>query len=255
MRSIADQSVEELGGPSSVLVRMRREHGEQEALLQRLEATSGDAQDEVLTRLWRVVFPHAYAEETVVWPAIRAVSDDGDELTLHIEQGHQKLSELTAQLERTRPGEPGREELITELVAELRLDIREEEDDLLPRLRAGADNRRLRRLGAAWTLVRHTAPTRPHVAVSRRPPGNVIAALPLSVVDRCRDGLDRAARASTGGVRAAAEAASRALAWVAGAIERSRPVQRGERSRTRPGRWTVHRWLTRDTPPTSNGPS
>ncbi len=33
MRSIAGQSVEELGGSSSVLVRMRREHGEQEALL------------------------------------------------------------------------------------------------------------------------------------------------------------------------------------------------------------------------------
>lgn len=252
MTSIADQTVEELGGPSSVLVRMRREHGEQEALLQRLETTTGKAQDEVLTRLWRLVFTHAYAEETVVWPALRAVSADGENLTLHIEQGHQKLSELTAELDRTRPGDPGREELITELVAELRLNIREEEDLLLPRLRQGADDRRLRRLGAAWTVVRHTAPTRPHVAVSRRPPGNVIAAAPLSVLDRSRDRLDRAARARSGRVRSGAEAASWALARVAGVIERSRPVQAGERARTRPGRWQVHRWLTRNTPPTSD---
>lgn len=251
MTSIADQTVEELGGPSSVLVRMRREHGEQEALLQRLETTTGEDQDEVLTRLWRLVFTHAYAEETVVWPAIRAVSADGEELTLHIEQGHQKLSELTADLERTGPGEPGRQELITELVAELRLDIREEEDILLPRLRDGADDRRLRRLGVAWTLVRHTAPTRPHVAVSRRPPGNVIAAVPLSVLDRSRDALDRVAPASTGRTRSGAETASRALAAAAGTVERLGPPQRGERARTRPGRWTVHRWLTRDTPPTS----
>ncbi|WP_309124961.1 hypothetical protein [Kocuria sp.] len=132
----------------------------------------------MLTRLWRLVFTHAYAEGTVVRPAIRAVSTDGKELTLHIEQGHQKLSELTAALERTDPGEPGRAEMITELAAELRLDIREEEYVLLSRLRAGADDRRLRQLGAAWVVVRHTAPTRPHVAVSRRPPGNVIAALP-----------------------------------------------------------------------------
>lgn len=249
MTSIADQSVEELGGPSSVLVRMRREHEEQEALLQRLETTTGQVQDEVLTQLWRLVFTHAYAEEAVVWPAIRAVSADGEKLTLHIEQGHQKLSELTADLDRTRPGQPGREELITELVAELRLDIREEEDLLLPRLRQGADDRRLRRLGAAWTVVRHTAPTRPHVAVSRRPPGNVIAALPLSVLDRSRDRLDRAAR-GTGRVGSGAEAASWALTRVAGVIERSRLVQAGERARTRPGRWTVHRWLTRSTPPT-----
>lgn len=251
MTSIADQTVEELGGASSVLVRMRREHAEQEALLQRVESTSGEDQDEVLTRLWRLVFTHAYAEETVVWPAIRAVSADGEALTLHIEQGHQKLSELTAELDCTGPGEPGREELITELAAELRLDIREEEDILLPRLRQGVGDRRLRRLGAAWALVRHTAPTRPHVAVSRRPPGNVIAAVPLSVLDRSRDRLDRVARARTGRVRAGAETASRALATAAGAIERFRPVQVGERPRTRPGRWRVHRWLTRDTPPTS----
>jgi iron-sulfur cluster repair protein YtfE (RIC family) len=254
VRSIAEQSVEELGGSSSVLVRMRREHGEQEALLQRLESTTGDAQDEVLTRLWRLVFTHAYAEETVVWPAIRAVSTDGEELTLHIEQGHQKLSELAAALDRTRPGEPGREELITELAAELRLDIREEEDVLLPRLRAGAGDRRLRGLGAAWVLVRHTAPTRPHVAVSRRPPGNVIAALPLSVLDRCRDRVDRVARTGAGRTRTVAETASWALTKAAGAVERSRLVQAGERARTRPGRWTVHRWLTRDTPPTGEWP-
>jgi hypothetical protein len=57
--------------------------------------------------------------------------------------------------------------------------------------------------------------------------------------------------AGTGRVRSAAEAASRGLATVAGAIERSKPVQAGERSQTRPGRWTVHRWLTRNSAPTS----
>ena len=93
MRSTATQSVAELGGKGSVLVRMRREHGELEDLLKRLEHTRGDEQDEVLTRLWRFVFPHAYAEETLIWPAIRAVAGDGDEATLHIEEGHQKLTE------------------------------------------------------------------------------------------------------------------------------------------------------------------
>ncbi len=36
MRSIAEQSVEELGGRGSVLAIMRREHGELDALLERL---------------------------------------------------------------------------------------------------------------------------------------------------------------------------------------------------------------------------
>jgi hypothetical protein len=246
MRSIAAQSVEELGGPRSLLTKMRQEHAELERMLERLVATSGDEQDEVLTRLWRLVFPHAYAEETVVWPAIRAVSRDGDELTLHVEQGHQKLSELTAALDRLPPGSADRNDIIAEVVEELRLDVREEEDVLLPRLRAGVTDQQLRRLGRTWDLVRRTAPTRPHAAVSRRPPGNVIAAGPLSLVDRSRDALDRVARSRNGRGRARAEAASRALARLAGAIERLGPVRRGERAETRPGQWVVHRWLTRN---------
>ncbi|TWG23772.1 hemerythrin HHE cation binding domain-containing protein [Actinoplanes teichomyceticus] len=215
-----------------------------ERMLQRLDRTRGDDQDAILMRLWRFVFPHAYAEETLVWPAIRAVADDGDETTLHIEEGHQKLSELTAALDRTPPGAPGRDDLIAEVVAELRLDIREEEDMLLPRLQAGLTPRQLRRLGLGWQLVRCTAPTRPHVAVSRRPPGNVLVAVPLSVLDRCRDRLDSMARRSSGRVRARAERASAVLSAVAGRVERLGPARRGERAPTRPGRWTVHRWLT-----------
>ncbi len=240
MRSIADQSVEELGGPRSVLVRMRVEHREMDALIDQLTTASGDAQDELLTQLWRLVYPHAYAEETLLWPAIRAVAADGEQVTLHVEQGHQKLSELTAALEQTRHGDPQRDQLLEEICAELRLDAREEEDVLLPRLQQGMTVQQLRRLGRTWQLIRRTAPTRPHVALSRRPPGNALAAVPLSVLDRVRDRLDRLARSSTRGATLAAAASGR-LSDAAGAIERLNSLQRGEPLQTRPGRWNVHR--------------
>jgi hypothetical protein len=153
---------------------------------------------------------------------------------------------MTSAMISSRPGDAGRDEIIAEVIAELRLDVREEEDVLLPRLQAGMTARQLRRLGWTWHVIRRTAPTRPHAVVSRRPPGNVIAALPLSLLDRSRDALDRAARRSGGRARAGAERASRALAKVAGAVERLELVQRGERVRTRPGRWVVHRWLTKE---------
>lgn len=158
MTSIASQSVEELGGPGSVLARMRAEHVELNRLLDHLPRARGDEQDEILTRLWRFVFPHAYAEEILIWPAVRAVSPDGDTVTAHVEQGHQKLSELTTALDRIRPGDPGRDQLIAEVIAELRLDVREEENVLLPRLQRGMTQQQLRRLGRSWELVRRTAP-------------------------------------------------------------------------------------------------
>ena len=84
-RSIADQSVEELGGPGSVLVRQRRDHIQLDRLLHELPGATGRDQEEVLTRIDRLVFSHAFAEESVLWPVVRRVLPDGEELTLRIE--------------------------------------------------------------------------------------------------------------------------------------------------------------------------
>src|SRR3712207_4329209 len=59
-RSIAHQTVDELGGPGSVLVRQRDDHIELDRLLTELDGTTGTAQEEVLTRIDRLVFSHAF---------------------------------------------------------------------------------------------------------------------------------------------------------------------------------------------------
>lgn len=88
-RSVADQSVAELGGPVSVLTRQKKDHITLDRLLHDLHGTSGEDQDAVLQRLYRLVFPHAFAEESVLWPTMRRVLPDGQELTLEVEQEHQ----------------------------------------------------------------------------------------------------------------------------------------------------------------------
>jgi hypothetical protein len=230
MRSIAHQTEEELGGRGSVLARQRRDHEQLDLLLTRLRATTGAEQDEVLTRIARLVFPHAFAEEAVLWPAVRKALPDGEAITLQIEQEHQEVNELWAALERTPRGDPRR--------AQLQADVRDEEDVLLPRLQAALDAARLRRFGIAWEVVRRTAPTRPHPVVARRPPGNATAALPLTVLDRSRDHLDRWGR---GRIGAPSRAASQLLARVAGAAEHIPPFPRGERPSTHSGRTEVER--------------
>lgn len=83
--------------------------------------------------------------------------------------------------------------MLDRLATVLREDVRDEEDELLPRLQDALDVRRLRLLGVAWETVRRMAPTRPHPVVSRRPPGNTLAAFPLTVLDRSRDALESSA--------------------------------------------------------------
>ena len=232
MRSLADQTVEELGGRRSIFHRQKQDHVELDTMLERLPDTFGEAREELLNRICRLVFTHAFAEEAVLWPALRRSLDDGEELTARVEREHQEITELVARLEQTPPDAPERAGLIDQTVALLRQDVRDEEDQLLPRLQEAVDDRTLRRLGVSWELVRRTAPTRTHPIVSRRPPGQTLSALPLSLTDRLRDGLDHAARRVPQPARPAFVSTSDRMGAVARQIEQLPPLRRGERPET-----------------------
>jgi hemerythrin superfamily protein len=233
MTSIAHQDVALLGGAASILVRQRLDHQQLDLLLHQLElARPGPQQETALRRLARLVFPHAFAEESVLWPELRRVLPDGDALTLRVEREHQEVNELWTILDELPSALPERRDVIMRLCHVLREDVREEEDELLPRLQEACTVRRLRTLGLAWEMVRRTAPTRPHPVVSRRPPGNALAAVPLTLIDRGRDVLDAVASRSSR-LHPPASRASGALAATAGHVERLRVLRMGEDASTR----------------------
>lgn len=233
LRSIADQSEEELGGPHSVLVRQRHDHQVLDTLLERIAAATGADRRTALTALCRLVFPHAFAEEAVLWPLLRRMLPDGNALTLRVEQEHQQINELFTELETLDPDSAEHRRLFGRIEALLREDVRDEEDILLPRLQEVASTDTLRRVGWAWWSVRVTAPTRAHPTVARRLPGNALAALPLAPLDRSRDRLDSMARHAPDRLAAGCRRTSRVLASAAGAIEHLPPLRSGEHPSTR----------------------
>jgi hypothetical protein len=182
----------------------------------------------VLLQVCRLVFPHAFAEEAVLWPVMRRVLPDGHELTLQVEREHQEVNELVTALESMAAEDPAREPVLARLVEVLREDVRDEEDVLLPRLQGALSPRRLRRLGLAWEVVRRTAPTRAHPVVARRPPGNVVAALPLSVLDRVRDLVDGAVLRGSGRSAPVLRSVSTGLGALAHRVECLPVMRRGE---------------------------
>ncbi len=233
MRSVADQSVAELGGRMSVLARQQRDHVQLDGLLHRLRDASHEEQLPVLLDLYRLVFPHAFAEESVLWPVMRRVLPDGEALTLQVEQEHQEVNELVTRLESLELGTPEREAALDRLAEVLREDVRDEEDELFPRLQERVPVSQLRLLGIAWEVVSRVAPTRAHPIVARRPPGNVIAALPLTILDRSRDRLDGIRLRGAGPAEGALHAATAALTRAAHAVEHHPAMRRGEDPSTR----------------------
>ncbi|WP_369175925.1 hemerythrin domain-containing protein [Streptomyces mutabilis] len=185
--SITRRDSAALGGSGSVLMRQRRDHARLDTMMNRWLAGGADEELDVLWQdIVQLVFSHAFAEETVLWPVLRRVAPDGEELTGRVEEEHQAINELVARVERS-PDDPRRAEWIQQAFTLIRQDIRDEEDELLPQLRDAFSDRRLRRIGATWEAVRAAAPTRPHPGVPRRPPGNALRGVPLSAFDRLRD--------------------------------------------------------------------
>ncbi|MDQ0383505.1 hemerythrin domain-containing protein [Streptomyces mutabilis] len=185
--SITRRDSAALGGSGSVLMRQRRDHARLDTMMNRWLAGGADEELDVLWQdIVQLVFSHAFAEETVLWPVLRRVAPDGEELTGRVEEEHQAINELVARVERS-PDDPRRAEWIRQAFTLIRQDIRDEEDELLPHLRDAFSDRRLRRIGATWEAVRAAAPTRPHPGVPRRPPGNALRGVPLSAFDRLRD--------------------------------------------------------------------
>jgi hemerythrin superfamily protein len=236
MPSLAEQDTAQLGGPHTVLARQKRDHIELDRLIKAVESSRGPARRENLNRLCRLVFPHAFAEESVLWPAIRRWVPEAAQLTLAVEQEHQEINELFTDLEKTDSDSSRADELWRRIVELLREDVRDEEDRLLPMLQQALSRRTLVMLGWAWEAVRRIAPTRPHPVVARRPPGNVAAAAPLTFLDRSRDFLDRRERRTAGGPQALSRNLSAGLARVAGAIEHLPPLTRGENPTTHTSR-------------------
>lgn len=233
MRSISTQSISELGGRSSILARQKRDHIKLDGLLRRLTETPANGQGAVLLDIYRLVFPHAFAEEAVLWPLIRRVLPEGDPLTLQVELEHRRINALVTGLEALQPGSPAHDEVLVQVVGLLREDVRDEEDELLPRLQATLSVPQLRLVGILWEVVRAIAPTRAHPIVSRRPPGNVLSALPLALLDRCRDLVDSRLQPGPGRAAPVLRAVSTALARASHSVERFPGMKRGEDPSTR----------------------
>jgi hypothetical protein len=81
-------------------------------------------------------------------------------------------------------------------------------------------------------VVRRISPTRPHPVVSRRPPGQTLSALPLTVLDRSRDRLQQLDELTRGRFSSTLAALDRLLAGTAGIVERLPLMRRGERPET-----------------------
>jgi hemerythrin superfamily protein len=180
-----------MGHGGDVIAELVTDHQEVEELFGRIEALPpGDEQrkkyaDQAVIELVR----HSVAEEEHLYPAVRAFLPDGDKVADKEIEDHAEAERTMKELEGVRAGDPEFDRLIGELMTEIRSHIRDEEDNLFPRLRSAAAEDELMKLGDKVRRAKKTAPTRPHPSAPDTPPANKLLAPGAGMVDRVRDAV------------------------------------------------------------------
>ncbi|MGH3928141.1 MAG: hemerythrin domain-containing protein [Pseudonocardiaceae bacterium] len=135
------------------------DHRRIEELLATLESRQGDARrlvDQVIDEL----SAHTEAEEQVVYPAVRDMVPGGGRMADQAIAEHKIMKQVLAKLEQSEPGALEFENTLTALVDSVRDHVPDEENQLLPALRAVIGQDKMEELGQIFQDVKGTVPTR-----------------------------------------------------------------------------------------------
>lgn len=180
---------------------LTNDHRTVEELFSRYQSLGADAPDqkkEIVQEIIRELSIHASIEEQVLYPGIRDVLSDGDDLAEEALSEHQEVKELLSHLDRMDPSDSGFDAKVRSVIDDVRHHVGEEESEMFPKLMSAVPRERLDGLGERMEKAKKVAPTRPHPMAPSTPPGNLVAGPMAAAVDRARDAvMGRGKKSST----------------------------------------------------------
>lgn len=168
-----------------------KDHREFELIMAELQLGEGTAQrrrdlaDHLTTELVR----HFVSEELYLYPAARKALTDGDRVADREVGEHAEVERILKDLEGIDATDAQFDDLVGNVIAEVRHHLHAEEQTVLPRLRDVCSTEDLRELGRMVLKAKESAPTRPHPSAPHKPPANLIIGPGVGMIDRLRDAL------------------------------------------------------------------
>jgi hemerythrin superfamily protein len=165
------------------------DHREVEAVFNQIQAGSHDGKRDLVEHVITELVRHSVAEEQYLYPTVRRVLPNGDQLADHELKEHAEAEEVMKAIEKTDAQDAKFDELVGKLIEDIRHHVQEEESDLLPKLRTACDAAELDELGEKFRTSKRMAPTRPHPLAPDHPPANKILGPGVGLIDRMRDAI------------------------------------------------------------------
>jgi hemerythrin superfamily protein len=168
-----------------------RDHRGIELILAELQLGEGTPQHrrDLADHLTAELVRHSVAEEMYVYPAARRVLADGNEVADREIAEHAEVERILKDLEGVDATDPQFDELVGNVITEVRHHMLDEEQQLLPRLQRACSSDELLELGRIMVRAKDSAPTRPHPSAPDKPPANRILGPGVGMIDRLRDAL------------------------------------------------------------------
>ena len=169
---------------------LKHDHKTVEQLFKRFEKAGDRAYVEkrdIVDRFTEALSVHAAIEEQLFYPVVRATVPGTEDLALESLEEHHIVKWVLSELDHMAPQDERFDAKVTVLIENVRHHVREEEQELFPRVRDELGRDALSHLGDAMVEARKTAPTRPHPRSPDAPPANVVVGAAVGVADRIGD--------------------------------------------------------------------
>lgn len=167
---------------------LENDHRAVDGMLKEFEqTTSTETRQELAERIIRELSIHSVVEEQVVYPFVREHVPDLREHVLQDLEEHHFVKEGLAELDRMSVDDERFVPKMHVIGEQVRHHVKEEEEELFPRVRQELGTEVLDEMGKAVEEAKRMAPTKPHPHAPDEPPGNVLAGSVAALMDRARD--------------------------------------------------------------------
>ena len=176
---------------------LKDDHKTVEQLFKRFEKAGERAFTEkrnVVDRIVEELAVHAAVEEQVFYPVVRATVSGSEDLTLESLEEHHIVKWVLSELDSMSPEDERFVAKVTVLIENVRHHVKEEEQDLFPKVRNELGRDTLRDLGEVMEKAKKAAPTHPHPRSPDTPPGNLVIGTAAGVADRVADTVNGVAQ-------------------------------------------------------------
>jgi hemerythrin superfamily protein len=129
---------------------------------------------------------HAAIEEQLLYPAVRGRLVDEEGKVLEALEEHHIVKWTVSELDGMSPEHERFDAKFTVLMESVRHHVKEEENELFPKVRKGFTRTELADLGEALAKAKLTAPKKPHPRSPDEPPMNTVAAAITNPLDAFR---------------------------------------------------------------------